>query len=140
MGQLPASGARPNVLAASAVDLFGREHVVHWCEELLSGAASDSDPQFPDIAWLGGTVGWPDYWSRVWGARGLLHIGPPARGLIVLNGVRDGSWRVREMSLKVIARYQLSDPVGIVDGLTEDPVERVRVAAWKALGREPEPR
>jgi hypothetical protein len=44
------------------------------------------------------------------------------------------------MSLKVIRRYGLGDPTGAVDRLTEDPVERVRVAAWKALGLEGKPR
>lgn len=131
---LPAKGARPSVLAASAVDLFGRPRVVEWCEDLLSGEASDDDRRYPDISWLGGTIGWADYWSRVWGARGLLHIGPPARPSIVLDALGDESWRVREMALKVIARHEIDDPVGVVDQLTEDPIARVQTAAWRALG------
>ncbi|GAA1856866.1 HEAT repeat domain-containing protein [Microbacterium koreense] len=139
MEQLPPRGARPAVLASSAAELFGRAHVVRWCEELLRGAIGDSDSEFPDISWLGGTVGWADYWTRVWGARGLLHIGHPAREVVVLTSLSDDSWRVREMSLKVIRRYGLHDAAGAVDRLTEDPVERVRVAAWKALGLEEVP-
>jgi HEAT repeat protein len=53
----------------------------------------------------------------------------------VLASLDDESWRVREMALKVIARHGLDDPTGKVDRLTEDPVERVRSAAWRALGR-----
>jgi hypothetical protein len=39
------------------------------------------------------------------------------------------------MALKVIAAHQLPDPAGVVDALTDDPVERVRRQAWRALGR-----
>ena len=46
--------------------------MIEWCEELLAGRAGDDDPAWPDIAWLGGTVGWVPYWARTWGARGLL--------------------------------------------------------------------
>ena len=66
--QYPATPhALPRDLAAAAVDLFGRERVVAWCEELLAGRAADDDEDWPDIAWLGGTVGWIDYWARTWG-------------------------------------------------------------------------
>ena len=129
-----APGALPRDLAAGAVELYGRPRIIEWCEELLAGRVSDSDPAWPDIAWLGGTVGWVPYWARTWGARGLLHIGPPARPEIVLSALEDESWRVREMTLKVIRRHGLDDPDGAVDRLVEDPAERVRVQAWTALG------
>ena len=129
-----APGALPRDLAAGAVDLYGRAHVIEWCEELLAGRATDDDPSWPDIAWLGGTVGWVPYWTRTWGARGLLHVGPPARPAIVLAALEDESWRVREMALKVIRRHGIDDPDGRVDRLVEDPAERVRVQAWMALG------
>ncbi len=130
--------ALPKDLATQGVELFGAAAMVEWCEELLAGRASDHDPDRPDIAWLGGTVGWADYWRRVWGARGLLHIGPPARPGIVLAALADESWRVREMSLKVIRRHGLDDPDGMIDRLVDDPVERVRVQAWTTLGWSPE--
>lgn len=129
-----APGALPRDLAAGAVDVYGRARIIEWCEELLAGRAADDDPAWPDIAWLGGTVGWMAYWTRTWGARGLLHVGPPARPEIVLAGLEDESWRVREMSLKVIRRHGLDDPDGVVDLLVKDPVERVRIQAWMALG------
>ena len=49
------------------------------------------------------------------------------------RALQDGSWRAREMSLKVIRRHGLDDPDGLVDRLAEDPVERVRIQAWMAL-------
>src|SRR4051794_31968525 len=131
-------GALPKDLAAQAAELFGRERVIRWSEELLAGHLEAGDDAWPDIAWLGGTVGWPDYWARVWGARGLLHIGPPARPEIVIAALSDESWRVREMSLKVVRRHGLDDPDGLIDRLVEDPVERVRVQAWTTLGWNPD--
>jgi hypothetical protein len=128
------AGVLPRDLVAAAVEVYGRARVIAWCEELLAGHAADDDPEWPEIAWLGGTVGWSAYWARTWGARGLLHIGPPARPEIVLASLADESWRVREMSLKVIRRHGLDDHDGIVDRLVHDPVERVRVQAWMALG------
>jgi hypothetical protein len=131
-------GALPRELAAQAAELFGREHIVRWCEELLAGRIGVSDASWPDIAWLGGTIGWADYWGRVWGARGLLHLGPPVHPAIVVHALSDDSWRVREMSLKVIRRHGLDDPDGIIDRLVDDPVERVRVQAWTTLGWNPD--
>jgi hypothetical protein len=118
-----------------AAEIFGRDLVVRWAEELLAGRASaDDDRRYPDIAWLRGTHGWPEYWSRVWGARALLHLGPD-RGELVLDAIADPSWRVREMALKVIAVHGVADPDGLIDPLVDDPIERVRVQAWRALGR-----
>lgn len=108
--------------------------VVDWCEELLSGGATDDDLRYPDIAWLKGRIGWPAHWSRVWGARGLLHVGPPARPMLVVDALNDDAWRVREVALKVIVRHGLDDPSGRVAERLEDPVERVRQQAMRALG------
>lgn len=130
--------ALPKDLAAQAADLFGRDHVLRWCEDLLDGTASASAPQWPDIAWLGGTVGWADYWARAWGARGLLHLGPPLHEQVVLAHLDDPHWRVQEMCLKVMRRHGIDDPDGRVDALVEDPRERVRVQAWLTLGRAPD--
>lgn len=127
-------GALPKDLASQAAVLFGRDHVILWCESLLDGEASASDPQWPDITWLGGTIGWSPYWARVWGARGLLHLGPPLHERIVLAHLADPHWRVREMCLKVIRRHRLADPGGLVDALIDDPRERVRAEAWRTLG------
>jgi hypothetical protein len=126
--------ALPRDLTIQAVELFGRDVVVEWCEELLSGRATDHDENRPDIGWLGGTEGWASGWSRTWGARGLLHIGPPNHPAIVWAALEDEFWRVREMSLKVIRRHGLHGPHAFLERLVADPVERVRIQAWMALG------
>lgn len=135
---LPAPGGRPKDRVLTACELFGRDRIVAWCEALLSGSAGDDDPAWPDISWLGGTIGWPATWRRVWGARGLLHIGPPAHPEIVLDALADDAWRVREMALKVIASHGIDDPRGAVETCTSDPYERVRYQAWRVLGH-PDP-
>ncbi|MHC9043689.1 HEAT repeat domain-containing protein [Microbacterium saperdae] len=132
---LPTQRLHPRDAARLAEEHFGRDLTLAWCEDLLSGEAVAGDTRYPDIVWIRGALGWPPYWSRVWGARALLHIGPPARPDLVLRATGDDAWRVREMALKVIAAHQLPDPDGVVDALTDDPVERVRRQAWRALGR-----
>jgi len=131
---VPERGARPQDLVATACELFGRERVIDWCAHLLSGRAGDADAQWPDISWLGGTIGWPDYWPRVWGARGLLHAGEPHDPRVVLDALGDPHWRVREMVLKVIRAHDIPDPRGLIDRVTDDPVARVRRQAWRTLG------
>jgi len=135
MEPLPDRRLSPRDSALLAADVFGRDVVVEWAEELLAGRAGDRSQDYPDIAWFRGTPGWPEYWARVWGARALLHLGP-ARPQIVLNATSDTRWRVREMALKVIAAHRLDDPDGVVDHLVEDPNQRVRAQAWRALGRD----
>lgn len=139
MEPLPDQRRSPRESVFIAAELFGHDAMIHWGEELLAGRALDIDSRYPDIAWLRGTVGWPVYWSRVWGARALLHLGPPARPGLVLAALDDPAWRVREMSLKVIAAHDIADPEGLVDPLVEDPIERVRHQAWRALGLRKEP-
>lgn len=130
----------PALNVRRAGELFGRDVVIDWCEALLLGIARDDDSRYPDIAWLSGTIGWPEYWARVWGARGLLHIGPPAHPEVVLDALDDSSWRVREMALKVITRHGLDDADGRIVALLDDPRERVRLQALRALGVPPSAR
>jgi len=132
--EIPGRRLTPTANARRAVELFGRDLIVDWCEALLSGGAGDDEPRYPQLEWLGGTIGWPAYWARVWGARGLLHVGPPAHADVVLDALDDESWRVREMSLKVIIRHELDDPSGRVAACVEDLNGRVRAQALRALG------
>lgn len=140
MEPLPDRRRSPRESVRTAAELFGRELMIRWSEELLAGTASDDDPRYPDIAWLRGTIGWPDHGARVWAARALLHLGEPARPEILLAALADPAWRVREMALKVIAAHGLADPEGRVDALVNDPIERVRRQAWRALGMNEETR
>ncbi len=112
--------ALPKDLAAQAADLFGRDHVLRWCEDSSTGRPPRPRRGGPDIAWLGGTVGWADYWARAWGARGLLHLRSPHEQ-VVLAHLDDPHWRVQEMCLKVMRRHGIDDPDGRVDALVEDP-------------------
>ena len=137
---LPHPADRPRDRVRNACQLFGQDAVIAWCEALLAGQVSAEDAGHPHIAWLGGSIGWPEYWARVWGARGLLHCGPPAQPDILFDALLDESWRVREMSLKVMRAHRLEDPDARIDALTADSVARVREAAWRALGRESSPR
>jgi hypothetical protein len=47
----------------------------------------------------------------------------------------DDSWRVREMSARVVAKHLVSAATAVVAELRDDPVPRVRYAAERALIR-----
>jgi len=108
--------------------------------ELLAGREADAELIIalggpPARAVVTGEASWPDYWLRVWAARGLLWAWDDKALASVEAALEDDSWRVREMALKVVARHQLSDVVVKVVDLQEDPVPRVRAAAERALVR-----
>lgn len=73
------------------------------------------------------------YWLRVWGARGLLWVWDDVAVDAVRAGLVDSSWRVREMSAKVIARHTVGQLFEAVATLREDPIPRVRAAATRAI-------
>jgi len=120
---------------------LGRSEVVTRCVGLLGGGACA--PDF--LVTLGGPAavallhdGMPpgqDYWLRVWAVRGLLWAGPSDDVGPLRAALTDESWRVREMSCKVAARYCLGDLLGDVAALEADPVSRVRSAAASAVAR-----
>ena len=76
-----------------------------------------------------------DYWPRVWGARGLLHVWAADARPAVIGGLSDPAWRVREMSAKIVRAQELADAEAELTALVADPVPRVRAAALLALGR-----
>ena len=136
----------PAHLEATPRQMFGElaQHIdeataAGICADLLSGA----DPRdYPTAFWyfgargtekfLAGTWG-PDYWSRVWGARGLLYLWSDEVGGTVLAGLSDQAWRVAEMCLKVAAKREVG---GAGDGavrLADHELSRVRVAALRVL-------
>jgi hypothetical protein len=112
---------------------------------MLDGGADDTEL----VVLLGGehgrrlvAGGVPDgqaHWLKVWAARGLLWAGPwdgEGRATDAVRGARrDGSWRVREMAAKVVARHAIDDLLDDVVALESDPVERVRAQATRALHR-----
>lgn len=137
---------RPAERLSEAVRRFGRGAVVDRCVGLLVGQVAEDEPVGPDLAWLGGEPGTqhlrrlasgdpePDYWSRVWAARGLLHVWDAAAAPAVLVGLADEAWRVREMCAKVAHRHQVGAAAGQLARLAGDEVPRVRAASARALG------
>lgn len=135
----------PRLRIAAACDRLGADVVVRACVDLLGG--DDADPAL--VVALGGehaqsvlAQGVPPvhrYWLRTWGARGLLHAWDDALLPLVVPALvaatADEAWRVREMVCKVVAHRQVDDAFDAVAALREDPVERVRAAADRAVAR-----
>lgn len=120
----------------------GMASVVAGCVDLLKGKPTDDDLILalggPPADWVRtGEPPGPPYWLRVWAARGLLYAWDDSARPTVLKALRDESWRVREMALKVVARHDLQAASERVDELLTDPSARVRAAASRtrrALG------
>ena len=121
---------RPKVLIERAVELYGKDDVVHWAATLLCGQPAGDDL---DIGLLGGSPGRAPYWSRVWGARAFLYVWDESASAAVIDGLGDGHWRVREMCAKVCRRRELAEGSGALAVLAADPVARVRVSAYHAI-------
>lgn len=119
----------------------GRAKLVAGCVAILEGRLVDDDLLIvlagPAALTVldgveGGRVG---YWPRVWAARGLLHAWDESATQAVLKAATDGSWRVREMTAKVVAAHRIADAEPAMAMLANDPVPRVRRAAERALLR-----
>jgi HEAT repeats len=124
----------PKLLVEQACLEFGSESVNSWCIALTAGRSSRSDETWPSIDHLGGAPDWPDYWARVWGARGLLYCWDPQATPTRIAALSDDHWRVREMALKVVSRHEIGEAADDVAELADDQVPRVRAAAVRALG------
>ena len=116
----------------------GRTAVIAGCIQLIFG--NDTDDGL--VLALGGPaarrlVGGPRpdqrYWLRVWGARGLLWVWDDSALEALTVALDDPAWRVREMAVKVAARHLLGDALPAVAELRGDPVQRIRVAAARAV-------
>ena len=120
----------------------GRDEVVAGCIMLLGGGGLDADgvdPQLvvalggPPARWaVTGEEGGPDYWLRVWAARGLLWTWDDSATEAVVAALSDPAWRVREMAAKVAARHRLGEALEAVQSLADDEVARGRTAAERA--------
>lgn len=135
---LPASGAqRDAAMIRAAADTLGEARLADWAVRLLTGAARVGDPADPDPALIGAVTGWMPYWSRVWGARVLLHVWPARAGVAesaVLAGLADEEWRVRVLCAQITAVHGVRGAEETLVQLTGDPVPHVRSAAARALG------
>lgn len=118
----------------------GRENLVSGCIDLLLSQGADPDLIValggPSASWaVTGGAGGPDYWLRVWAARGLNYAWDDSATSALSTAMSDPAWRVREMALKVVARHRLVDLRPEVSDLLDDPVPRVRAAAERATAR-----
>lgn len=123
--------AVPRDLLAALRRQIGEAAAAECCVELLGGAdAAD----FADVLpYLGGNLVWPDYWPRVWGARGLLYVWTESAGSVVVSGLADPAWRVAENCLKVSTQRELSGAGSAAVGLTGHNLARVRAQAARTL-------
>ena len=118
----------------------GERAVVSGCIALLRGRPVDGELVMalggPPADWVrtGGEPG-PDYWLRVWAARGLLYAWHGSARAAVLAALDDESWRVREMAVRVVAERALSEARASVEAMCRGDSARVRAAATKALSR-----
>lgn len=119
----------------------GVARTVRWCAELLTGAVTAEESEHPAFDALGregylerilaGNA--PDYWIRVWAARGLLYVWEESAAPSVVAGLSDEHWRVREMCAKVCRLRGLGQAADDLASLITDAVPRVRLAATRAL-------
>jgi HEAT repeat protein len=138
--EVPKWGKTPRDSIERQCELRGKDKVVAGCISLLNGQRADADLIYalggPPASWVfTGEAPGPDYWMRVWAARGLLWAWDDAALPCIMTALEDDAWRVREMALRVVARHRLQDTVTTVARLQEDPVSRVASAASRALAR-----
>jgi hypothetical protein len=115
----------------------GRLAVVKGCVALLNGKPVDEELILtlggPPAEWVRtGEPSGPDYWLRVWAARGLLYAWDDSARAAVLQALDHEAWRVRDMALKVVARRGINEAVDQVARLQDDSSARVRASAARA--------
>ena len=114
--------------------------MVAGCIDLIQGRTVDAELIFalggPPARWAvtGGQPG-PDYWLRVWAARGLLWAWDESATSALDSALHDPSWRVREMAAKVAAKHRVGDVFDALEALRQDPNPRVRQAAERGIAR-----
>lgn len=131
--------APPRVLVGRLAEVVGEAAAVDVCVALLGGADGGGyAAELPYLAgrpaagYLDGT--WAPYWSRVWGARGLLYVWEGRAARSVVAGLGDPAWRVAEMCLKVSALRELAEAGDDATVLVRHELPRVRLNAVRTLG------
>ncbi len=140
-------GDRPQDWLAAAARDYGESRVALWCADLIVDAADPVEESGVPLTILGGAPAAhylqraadgnpePDYWPRVWGARGLLYVWDDDAQAAVVSGLDDDAWRVREMCARVIRLREIGVSADRLAELCADEVTRVRVAALRALAQ-----
>lgn len=124
-----------------AVTRYGRDTLAQWCAGLLSGQIAPGDPDWPPLTSLGGQHatlferGHPEYWARVWAARGFLYVWRDDAAPAVVAALADPAWRVREMAAKVARLREIGEAADALAVIVDDETPRVRRAALRALAR-----
>jgi hypothetical protein len=137
----PKWGTTPRESVESAEQRLGRGHVVDGCIALLRGRRADPELTLAlggrPARWAAGydEPAGPEYWLRVWGARGLLYAWDDAAAPAVIEALHDDAWRVREMALRVIARHRITAALPAVIATKDDASARVRAAARRTEAR-----
>jgi len=131
-------GTTPRASIEAECERRGRDAVVAGCEDLVRGGRVDDDLLVAlagpaAILFLSGAARDDDYWLRVWGLRGLLHVWDDGTADVVRTALGDEHWRVREMALKVTAKHTVDDALDEVVLLRTDGNARVRSAAERAV-------
>ena len=131
---VPEWGKSPRDSIERECERRGKDEVVAGCMALLRGEGADPELLYalggPPASWaLTGTEPGPDYWMRVWAARGLLWAWDDEALPCIMTALDDQAWRVREMALKVVARHRLHAASTQVASLRSDPNPRVASAA-----------
>ena len=120
-------------------DRRSRQDVVRDCIAILNGHSFDDHflrvigGPSAEIVLENRAGGVHGYWPRVWAARGLLHVWDGVATDAIINSTTNDSWRVREMSAKVIARHRVKPAIDAVVTLLDDDNARVRAAANRAF-------
>jgi HEAT repeats len=133
-------GKSPRESIEQECESRGKAAFVDGCIELLEGREANAGLIValggPPARWAGTDQrGGPDYWLRVWAARGLLWAWGDAALPSLMKALDDDAWRVREMAVKVVARHRLNAAFPAVADLQNDPVARVRAVASRAVAR-----
>ena len=130
-------GKTPQQSVEHECDRRGLPAVVEGCVALLNGKPVDDELILalggPPAEWVRtGEPPGPDYWLRVWGARGLLYAWDDSAAPAVLRALDDEAWRVRDMALKVVARRGIQEATDQVERRRGDTSARVRASAARA--------